>query len=821
MTAPNLSSRDFGGVELPLLPLKDIVIFPHMIVPIFIHEDVCIQAVEQGLNYGRRIFVSALKVPGELGQGLESSFESPYDVYEMGTVCSVMRTRKLNDGRVKVLVQGIHKAKILGFKTGHPVPLVYVQEVKDSLPASTSPQMEGVLRSVRENLEKVVALGKTMSPDILMIIEDVKDPGRLSDLVASNLALKVSDSQKILSIHDPEERLAMVHAYLSREIEIYQMQLRIQNQAREEIGKLQKEHYLREQIRALKSELGDSDPKDELEELWKKIKEVPLSAEARDELSKQLRRLERMHQETSEASLLRTHVETVLALPWDLMTEDKLDLKKVGEDLDREHFGLHLAKDRILEYLAVKKLNPAAKGPILCFVGPPGVGKTSLGSSIARSIGKSFARISLGGVRDEADIRGHRKTYVGAYPGRIMHGIKQAKTMNPLIMLDEIDKLGSDYRGDPASALLEVLDPEQNHAFMDHYLGIHFDLSKVMFITNANSLDTIPPALRDRLEIIEISGYSEDEKAEIAGKFLIPKQTREAGLGDRPLAITPSALHMIIRGYTKESGLRTLEKQIASVCRKVARDLAENDEKWDPLDRSYSKVLDSFCIDPGQVLKYLGPRTYDRGEDYDDISAGVALGMAYTQVGGELLSIETNLLPGRKNLVLTGNMGDVMKESAQTAVSYIRAQAMEWGVPAERLACGFHVHIPMGAIPKDGPSAGVALVTSMLSALLGVPQRPRTCMTGEISLHGRVLPIGGLKEKVLAAQREGMRYVIIPEKNRTTFESLSPSVTQHIEAHFVSNYKEVYEFLFLRSERSLAPAIPAELADGHQFDLVS
>lgn len=798
------NSKEMSG-ELPLLPLKDIVIFPHMIIPVFISEDLCINAVDYSLTSSRRIFLSAFKIPGEDGKGLESNLEAPFDVYDIGTVCSIMRTRKLPDGRVKVLVQGLYKAKLVKLLESKSFPLVKIQEIKDPVLVNQSSNIEAMIRAVRENLEKVVSLGKVMSPDILMILEDVKDPGRLSDLVAANLGLKVEDSQKILSVYDPIDRLSKVHAYLSREIEVYQMQVKIQNQAREEIGKMQREHYLREQIRALKTELGDSDPKDELEDLWKKIEDVQLSQEAKEETAKQLRRLERMHQDTSEASLVRTHIETLLSLPWNSYTEDKLDLKKVAENLESDHFGLNQAKDRIIEYLAVKKLNPEAKSPILCFVGPPGVGKTSLGRSIARSIGRNFSRISLGGVRDEADIRGHRKTYVGAYPGRIINGLKVAKSSNPIIMLDEIDKLGSDHRGDPASALLEVLDPEQNHEFTDHYLGVSFDLSKVMFIANANTLDTVHPALRDRLEVIEISGYSEDEKTEIANKFLIPKQTKEAGLGEKKLNLSHAAVHCLIRGYTRESGLRNLEKQIASVCRKVARDIAEDDRTIE------QAKLENLLITPENIQKYLGAKIYHDDNGYRDSHVGVSFGMAYTQVGGEILAIETNLLPGKKNLILTGNMGDVMKESAQTALSFARSQALLFGISQDKLDNnGIHIHIPMGAIPKDGPSAGVALVTSILSALLGKAPKPKTCMTGEITLHGRVLPIGGLREKLLAAQREGQLHVVLPEQNRSTVEAFPHSIKKHLQIVFVSNYREAYDILFNWDEDQLSPLVPNE-----------
>ncbi|MBI2602520.1 MAG: endopeptidase La [Deltaproteobacteria bacterium] len=779
--------REQDVLTLPLLPLKDIVVFPHMIVPVFINEDLCIKAVEFSLSKTRKIFLSAFKVEGHEGRGLESSLEPPFDVYDMGTICSIMRTRKLPDGRMKVLVQGLQKAVAVRLVEQKDFPNIEVRTIREPTIVNQSSSIEATVRAVRENLEKVVSLGRVLSPDILMILEDVREPGRLADLVAANLGLKVEDAQKILSVFDPIERLARVHTFLSREIEVCQMQVKIQNQAKEEIGKLQREHYLREQIRALKSELGDADPRDEMEDLWKRVNEAKLSPTAKDELARQLRRLEKMHQDTSEASLVRTHVETILDLPWQEFTEDTLDLKNVSRDLDADHYGLHKVKDRIIEYLAVKKLNPQAKSPILCFVGPPGVGKTSLGKSIARSIGRKFERISVGGVRDEADIRGHRKTYVGAFPGRVVCAIKNAKSANPIIMLDEIDKLGQDYRGDPASALLEVLDPEQNHQFVDHYLGIPFDLSKVMFIANANTLDTIHPALRDRLEVIELSGYSEDEKSEIADRFLIPKQARETGLAGKTIDLSKSAVVSLIRGYTRESGLRNLEKQIASICRKIARDVAEGEKKEDV-----------FRVTPAKVQKYLGARIF--GEDFfphADTAAGISFGMAYTRFGGEILTIETNLLPGKEGLVLTGQLGDVMKESAQAALSFVKSRAEVLGVDWSLLKTHeIHVHVPQGAVSKDGPSAGVAIASSILSALLCQKIASKTCMTGEITIHGKVLPIGGVKEKLLAAQREGMKNVILPLRNKLIVDDLPASVKKKLKLHYIENYWEAFSLLF-------------------------
>jgi ATP-dependent Lon protease len=783
-----------SGFTIPLLPLKDIVVFPHMIVPVFINEDLCINAVEEALSKDRKIFLSAFKVAGQEGEGLDTNLEAPFDVYNTGTICSIMRTRKLPDGRMKVLVQGVSKASVLALEQSEGYPIVRVKNIEDNTSATSNSEIEALVRVVRESLEKVVGLGKVLSPDILMILEDVSDPGRLADLVAANLGLKVHESQSILAMNGPLERLRRVYHFLSREIEVYQMQVRIQSQAKEEIGRMQREHYLREQMRAIRSELGDADGKEELEALWKKAEEVQLTDEAREEVTRQIKRLERMHQDTSEAALTRTHVETVLSLPWNVRTEDNLSIKNVKKVLDEDHYGLDKVKDRIIEYMAVKKLNPKAKSPIICFLGPPGVGKTSLGKSIARSLGRQFSRIALGGVRDEADIRGHRKTYVGAFPGRVVQSLKQAKSMNPVIMLDEIDKLGSDHRGDPSSALLEVLDPEQNKNFVDHYLGVSFDLSDVTFIANANGLETIPAPLRDRLEIIEVSGYSEDEKLIIANQYLIPKQLKENGLAGGELEFTKPSVQTIINSYTRESGLRGLERQIAQVCRKIAREFAEEDAQ--PASPTTVKLT------PALVQKHLGADRF--GDDFYHLqpTVGVSLGLAYTSVGGEVMAIETNLIKtGRHKLVLTGKLGEVMRESAQAALSFIRANSENFGIDPLKLSeYELHVHFPAGAVSKDGPSAGTAIATSMLSALIGVAPAAQTAMTGEITLHGKVLPIGGLKEKILGAKREGVTRVILPAKNRAKFEELPTSIRKKMTFEFVSDYSEIFQLMFPDAE---------------------
>jgi ATP-dependent Lon protease len=791
MSETNQGKLAVVNSEMPLLPLKDIVVFPNMIVPVFINEDLCVNAVESALAKQRKIFLSAFKVMGHEGEGLEAHLEPPFDVYDIGTVCSIMRTRKLPDGRMKVLVQGLHKAMVTELVQTDPYPKVIVQNVQEPRIANTTSEVEALIRAVRESLEKVVTLGKILSPDILMILEDVNEPGRLADLVASNLGLKVNEAQTILAVAHPLDRLKRVYNCLSREIEVYQMQVRIQSNAKDEIGRMQREHYLREQMRVIKSELGDSDGKDEIDQYWQRMEELPLNKEAKEEITRQLKRLERMHQDTSEAALTRTHIETILALPWGKKSPDMLDLHKSKIILDADHFGLDQVKDRIIEYLAVKKLNPEAKSPIICFVGPPGVGKTSLGKSIAKSLGREFARIALGGVRDEADIRGHRKTYVGAFPGRIITAMKNGGSSNPVLMLDEIDKMASDHRGDPSSALLEVLDPEQNRSFVDHYLGIPFDLSDVMFIANANNLDTIPAPLRDRLEVIEVSGYSEEEKLAIANQYLIPKQLKESGLDQANVQFTKNSVTTIINGYTRESGLRGLEKKIASVCRKIARQYAESDDN-EALKR------EGIRLTPTLVQKHLGAQRFDDNFYHKEPHVGVSLGLAYTQYGGEVMAIESSLIyTGKHALVLTGQLGDVMKESAYAALSFIRSRMNEYGIEPDMIEKNeLHIHVPAGAVPKDGPSAGIAMATAIISALLKTPPKQQVAMTGEITIHGKVLPIGGLKEKMLAATREGMTEVIIPEKNKAVFQELPQSIRRNLKAHFVKEYNEVFQIMF-------------------------
>ncbi|MGZ3668599.1 MAG: endopeptidase La, partial [Bdellovibrionota bacterium] len=683
--------------NLPMLPVRDIVIFPFMILPLFVGRDSSIKAVEEALaRNDRLIFLSSQKNTAD-------EFPQPDGIYSVGTIAMIMRMRKLPDGRIKILAQGLTKARTRDFTQSEPFYRVNIDKIDEKiLDGKDMLEAEALMRNVRENLEKVISLGKVLSPDILMVLDDVSDPGRLADLVASNLGLKMAEAQTLLETFDALARIRNVNEILMRELEVLAMQAKIRSQAKDEMTKSQKEYFLREQIRAIKNELGDGDNKgEEIAELRQKVLDAKMNDENEQEVLKQLGRLERMHPDSSEASILRSYLELVVDLPWNKSSEDNLDLKHAKKVLDEDHFDLNKIKERCLEYLAVRKLNKSMKGPILCFAGPPGVGKTSLGRSIARALGREFLRISLGGVKDEAEIRGHRRTYVGAMPGKIIQGLKQVKTKNPILMLDEIDKLGNDFRGDPSSALLEVLDPEQNNTFRDHYLNLPFDLSNVMFLATANVLDTIPPALRDRMEIIQFSGYLDEEKLKISKQYLVPKQIKENGITDKQIDITNDALTYTIEHYTREAGLRNLERLIGTLCRKVARKVAEGEK-------------DKTKVDAEMVTKFLGPAMYTREDQQDRDEVGISTGLAWTQAGGEILYIETSISKGKGGVTLTGQMGDVMKESASAAWSYIRGNGERYGIDDKMCSeHDLHVHIPAGAIPKDGPSAGIAMATAL------------------------------------------------------------------------------------------------------------
>jgi ATP-dependent Lon protease len=763
---------------LPLMPVRDIVIFTDMLLPLFVGREKSVLAVEEAVSKDGFIFLATQKETG-----VENP--KPDQIYQIGTIGRVLRMLKLPDGRVKALVQGVAKARIIQYTRKKSLYRVRHEVIAQVPVKEMTIEIQALMRNVRENSEKILAFRGEMTGDVSAILESIEDPGKLADLVASNLRLKIDESQMVLEVTDSVERLQKVNDLLSREVDLSSMQAKIQSNVRDEIAKSQRDYFLREQVRAIHKELGESDEKAlEIEEYQKKIKRAKMSKEAETEASKQLKRLEQMHPDSAESSIVRTYLDWLVEMPWSKSSKDDINIKEAKKVLDADHYGLKKIKERILEYLSVRKLNPKMKGPILCFVGPPGVGKTSLGRAIARAMGRKFFRISLGGIRDEAEIRGHRRTYIGALPGRILQGLKQCGTNNPIFMMDEIDKLGSDYRGDPSSALLEALDPEQNAAFSDHYLNLPFDLSKVMFVLTANMTDTIPSALLDRMEIIMLSGYTEEEKTVIAEKYLLPRQLKENGIKARDLQVSPLALQQIIAEYTSESGVRNLEREIGTICRKVARKLAE--EQKGP-----------FTISKNNLHKYLGIPKYITEMDQEESQAGLATGLAWTQVGGEVLYVEATLIGGKGEMILTGQLGDVMQESARAAMSYARTKLAQFGIEENVFENqDVHIHVPSGATPKDGPSAGIAMATALISILSNKPVNKYVAMTGEITLRGRVLPIGGLKEKALGALRAGIRTIVIPEKNKRDLDEIPLYVKKKINFIPVKNMSEVLEIAF-------------------------
>jgi ATP-dependent Lon protease len=751
---------------LPVLPARDIVVFPYMILPLFVGRDASIKAIDYSLNTNRMILVLSQK-------DLNIETPSPDDLYSNGTVCMIMRMLKLPDGRVKILAQGLSKAKVISFLQKEPFFMAKIEKTEEEKPVEITLENEALIRNVKEQMDKIIALGKIIPPDVMAVIENIDDPVRLADLIASNIGLKIDQAQEMLEMSNPIERLKRISAILTREIQLLTIQQKIQTEARGEIDKNQREYFLREQLKAIQKELGDIDERgEEIREFRKKIEEAKMPEKVMKEAEKQLKRLEKMHPDSAEAGTIRNYLEWLTELPWSKSTKDQIDIKVAKKVLDEDHYDLEKVKERILEYLSVRKLKAKMKGPILCFIGPPGVGKTSLGRSIARSLGREFVRMSLGGVRDEAEIRGHRRTYVGALPGRIIQGMKQAGTNNPVFMLDEIDKIGMDFRGDPSSALLEVLDPEQNNSFMDHYLAVPFDLSNVMFVTTGNLADTIPVPLRDRMEILYLSGYTEEEKLEISKKYLVPKQLEEHGITSKILKISDSAIKQTISHYTREAGVRNLEREIANLCRKIAKQIAEGKAK-------------KFNVTAGNIHKYLGVPKYLPEEEMKKDEIGVSTGLAWTESGGDVIYVEATLMKGKGSLTLTGQLGDVMKESAHAALSYIRSRAKKLGISEDIFSkTDLHIHVPAGAIPKDGPSAGITMATAIASALTGKPVRKDIAMTGEVTLRGRVLPIGGIKEKTLAAKRMGINTVILPRRNKKDLDDLPKYVKEGM--HFVT-----------------------------------
>jgi ATP-dependent Lon protease len=773
--------------DLPVLPLRDIVIYPFMIVPLFVSRDKSIKAVDEALSQNRMIMLVSQK-------DVDKEEPAQEDLFTVGTVAVIMRMLKLPDGRIRILIQGLSRAKVDGVTSSGDYVKAQITPISEPLAPENSLEVEALIRNVRSSMERASSLGKNISPEVLAIIANLEDAGRLADLSASNLELKVEDAQSVLDISDPVLRLRRVNELLSKEIDVLTVQQEINTQARADIDRSQREYFLRQQLKAIQSELGEGNELfEEIEQYRDKILKAKMPENAEEEALRQLKKLERMHPDTAETATLRNWLDIMTELPWEKASKDNLNLKKAEKILDEDHFGLERVKERIVEALAVRKLKEKPKGSILCLVGPPGVGKTSLGRSIARALNRKFVRLSLGGLHDEAEIRGHRRTYVGAMPGRIIQAIQQAETNNPLIMLDEIDKVGADFRGDPSSALLEVLDPEQNSSFRDNYLGVTFDLSNVMFMTTANVLDTIQPALRDRMEIISLSGYTEEEKLEIARRHLVPKQTEENGLEKEDIKFDRKALARIIGEYTQEAGLRQLEREIGKVCRKVARKKAEEEAKFEPVKVTAQNLKDFLRapkIFPEEALKK------------DQI--GIVTGLAWTAVGGDILFIEALKTRGKGKLQLTGQLGEVMQESAQAAYSYAKARAGELGINEEDFEnYDIHVHIPEGAIPKDGPSAGITMATALVSVLSQRPVRKDVAMTGEITLRGNVLPIGGVKEKILAARRAHIKKVILPEPNKRDLEDLPQEVLNDLTFIFVDNVLQVFPEA-LRESRSAA-----------------
>ena len=763
-------AQDSGLLRLPVIPLRDAVVFPNAVLPLRVGRPRSLRAVEQAINSSRQVTLVALKEDRE--EAL------PEDLYRVGTVGTIGQTLRMPDGTLQVLVQGQRRVLVHQYAQSEPYILAVAEPIDDSVEKTV--EVEAQMRSLLAQFERYAALSKELPDEMVTYARNLEEPGQLADFVAGLPDLSLKEKQQVLETFDIIERFQRVSSILAHQLEILELKAKIQSEVNKGVEKTQRDYYLREQMRAIQRELGETDPEAAVaEELRKKVEAAGMPEAVKEKAMKEVDRLTHTPAASPETAVIRSYVEWLAALPWSKTTEDTLDLKEAARILDEDHYGLKRVKERILEYMAVRKLAQGMKGPILCFVGPPGVGKTSLGRSIARSLGRKFVRLSLGGVHDEAEIRGHRRTYVGALPGRVIQGMRTAGTRNPVFMLDEIDKLGRDFRGDPSSALLEVLDPEQNYSFSDHYLEVPFDLSQVMFITTANLLDTIPPALLDRMEVIALPGYTEDEKLHIAEGYLVPKQLEQHGLRADSVRFSKEALRGIVREYTKEAGVRNLEREIASVCRKIAREFASG----------RTRPITVRAVD---LAKYLGPSRYSFGlaEERDEV--GVATGVAWTETGGDLISVEVNVMEGKGDLILTGSLGQVMQESARAALSYLRSEARDLGIePSLFDQRTVHVHVPAGAIPKDGPSAGITMATAIASAMTGRPVKRDVAMTGEITLRGRVLPIGGLKEKMLAAHRAGIRTFILPEKNRKDLTDVPKTITKSLRLVFVSHADQV------------------------------
>jgi ATP-dependent Lon protease len=791
-------SEQSASAIFPVLPLRDIVVFPHMIVPLFVGREKSIHALEEVMKDDKQILLVAQKNAAQDDPGRD-------DIYRVGTISSVLQLLKLPDGTVKVLVEGQARARITSFIDNPRFFQVRAELVPDR--PSDPREIEALVRAVTSQFDQLVKLNKKVPPEVLLSLQQIDDPGKLADTIAAHLTLKIPEKQELLETTSLAERLERLYAFMEGEISVLQVEKRIRTRVKRQMEKTQREYYLNEQMKAIQKELGElEDGKDELGELEQRIKKTKLSKEAREKAQAELKKLRTMSPMSAEATVVRNYLDWLLSIPWKKRTKVSTDLKKAQEILDADHYGLEKVKERIIEYLAVQQRVGKMKGPILCLVGPPGVGKTSLGKSLAKATGRNFVRVSLGGVRDEAEIRGHRRTYIGSMPGKIIQSMKKAKSSNPLFMLDEIDKLGADFRGDPSSALLEVLDPEQNANFNDHYLEVDYDLSDVMFVCTANTLRMAQPLL-DRLEIIRIPGYTEDEKIEIAKRHLIPKQRKQHGLKEEEWSISDEALVDLIRYYTREAGVRNLEREIANLARKALREILVEGKKAVKITRK-------------NLEKYAGVRRYRFGEAELEDQIGVTTGLAWTEVGGELLQVEAVTVPGKGKMTVTGKLGEVMQESVQAARSWVRSRARELGIPAETFdRTDIHIHVPEGATPKDGPSAGVAMVTSIVSVLTRIPVKASVAMTGEITLRGRVLPVGGLKEKLLAALRGGLETVIIPKENEKDLAEIPDNVKKALKIVPVATIDEVLRLALVRMPEPLpaetelvpavAPAVPA------------
>ncbi|WP_368428128.1 endopeptidase La [Sulfuricaulis sp.] len=788
--------------NLPVLPLRDVVVFPHMVIPLFVGRRKSIRALEQAMESGKQIMLVAQKSASD-------DDPAPDNIHTVGTIASILQLLKLPDGTVKVLVEGERRAVLQKYLDTEDYFSAQVA-LLETMPL-TDKEGEALTRSVLNEFDQYVKLNMKIPPEILTSLAGIDDPGRLADTVAAHLSLKIEDKQQILVVQDVRERLEKILSVLESEIDLLQVEKRIRGRVKRQMEKSQREYYLNEQMKAIQKELGElEEGPNEAEELAKKIAKAGMSKEAREKAESELKKLKMMSPMSAEATVVRNYIDWLVNVPWKKRTKIEKDLTKAEEILENDHYGLEKVKERILEYLAVQQRVNKLKGPILCLVGPPGVGKTSLGQSIARATNRKFVRMSLGGVRDEAEIRGHRRTYIGSLPGKIVQNLSKVKVRNPLFMLDEVDKMAMDFRGDPSSALLEVLDPEQNHAFSDHYLEVDYDLSDVMFIATANTLN-IPPPLLDRMEVIRLSGYTEDEKVNIATRYLIPKQLKNNGLKQSELHLSEKTIRDIIRYYTREAGVRNLEREIAKISRKVTKDLL--------LHKSKSEKMVS--VTPKSLEKYLGVRRYRYGTAEQSNQIGQVTGLAWTEVGGELLTIEAIIVPGKGKLTITGKLGDVMQESIQAAMSVVRSRAVKLGIfPDFYQKHDFHVHVPEGATPKDGPSAGIAMCTAMVSALTKIPVRAEVAMTGEITLRGEVLPIGGLKEKLLAAHRGNLKVVLIPEENRKDLTEIPKNIRDNLEIQPVRWIDQVLEAALERfpeplDESKLAEAEAAKPPEPH------